>query len=256
MATSSAFDFENNQVQRELLGSNFLKGETTIIAAGPPFLNFMGITNNISPGSGGESRRTDVPSPGRPYFGAADLGGVPVFPIGVIENANIVQQRQLRRIPEIGSKRFHFVSGRTAGQITISRVMFHGPNLLRVLYAYINPDRFTNASGSIGELLGNNADSLYSSGLDNAKILSNPGYADFFVNLDSTLFDYPFGLMFYFEDNKREPYGAFYCEEAHIAAHQMNIGASTTVIAEAVTIQYDQLVPIDLGNNSLFGRSS
>lgn len=251
MAGYSTFDFENNQVQRELTGANFVKGETTIIAAGPPFLNYMDITNMISPGAQPISRAQNQASARKPYFGAADLSGVPVFPIGVIENANIVQQRQLRRVAEIGSKRFHFVSGRTLGSISISRVMFHGPSILRVLYAYASPARFTfGNSDTIGQLLGPNADSLFSSGIDDSKIVSAPGYADFFMNLDSSLFDFPFGIMFYMEDNKRQAYGAFYCQEAHINAHQMNIGASATVIAEGVTIQFDRVIPINIGNVS------
>lgn len=241
---TSQFDFENSQVQKELLGSSFVKGETTIIAAGPPFLNYMGLVdygvlgqpNNFVFGSEATSNAA--------FRGAAAMGGVPIFPIGVVENANLGSVRELRRIAEIGSKRFHFVSGRTRSQVSIARVLFHGPSLLRVLYAYVDRERF-DIGGKWSSLL-TEADRLFPD-IDNTKITKAPGYADFFCNLDSPLFDIPFGLLFYMEDSKGQPYGAFYCKEAYINSHQMNIGASATVIAEGVTVQFDEMVPIDVG---------
>jgi hypothetical protein len=54
--------------------------------------------------------------------------------------------------------------------------------------------------------------------------------------------------MFYMEDSKKTPYGAFYCTECYINAHQFNIGASSDVIGEAVTIQFDRALPIGIGD--------
>jgi hypothetical protein len=235
---SNNFDFENTQVQKELTGGSFVKGESTLIAAGPPFMKDFSATD-ISAGT-----ITDAPdflgdTTGN-GFNNGILGGAPIFPIGVIENANISQNKSLRRLAEIGSKRFHFVNGRTMASMSIARVLFNGPSLLRVLYAYMGSAAFDNKFG-IEPLLANNSHAT------DANILSAPGYKDFFVNLDSSMFDMPFGLMFYMEDSQKKPYGAFYCTECYINTHQFNIGASTDVIAEGVTIQFDRLIPIDTG---------
>jgi hypothetical protein len=238
---TSTFDFENNHVQKELTGASFVKGETTLIAAGPPFLSAFtafniedGVENDfhIHPESGSTLNQ-------------ARLGGIPVFPIGVIENANIGQSKQLRRIAEVGSKRFHFVTGRNLAQMSLARVLFNGPSLLRVLYAYVGKENFSN-NANMSTLLDNPQS-------EDIKILSDPGYADFFINLDSSLFDVPFGLMFYLEDAKKKPYGAYYCTECYIQTHQFNVGASADVIAEGVTIQFDRAVPIEIGATGLGG---
>lgn len=242
---SDFFDFENNQVQKELTGASFVKGESTLIAAGPPFLNSFvgstvvdkGIVLNGAPGAGSAT-------PGG--FMSARMGGIPVFPMGVIENANIAQSKSLRRIAEVGSKRFHFVTGRTLSQLSIARVLFHGPSLLRVLYAYMGSDRFSEIGASNFTPLLDSADNRN----DDIAILSAPGYKDFFINLDSSMFDMPFGLMFYMEDSRKNPYGAFYCTECYIQTHQFNVGASADVIAEGVTIQFDRAIPIDIGATS------
>lgn len=241
---ASSFDFETSQVQKELIGSSFVKGETTIIAAGPPYLNYMGLVDYGILGSNNNFTFDGSPDESSAFRGAARLGAVPIFPIGVIENANLSSVKQLRRIAEVGSKRFHFVNGRTINQLSIARVLFHGPSLLRVLYAYVDKRRF-ETGGKFGQLL-ESADLLYDE-IDDTKVVHTPGYADFFTNLDSNLFDIPFGLMIYMEDSKGNPYGAFYCSESYIQTHQMSIGASATIIAEAVTVQFDRVIPIDIG---------
>ena len=234
------FDFENNQVQQNLTGSSFVKGETTLIAAGPPFLSAfgagikdvgLGITKKVGQGAAAAAGG----------YQTADIGGVPVFPMGVIENANIAQSKSLRRIAEVGSKRFHFVTGRTMSQMSIARVLFHGPSLLRVLYAYVGPGDEDPIRKHFDPLL-----TVVGDFDDDVTVLSMPGYRDFFINLDSSLFDNPFGLMFYMEDAKGKPYGATYCTECYIQTHQFNVGASADVIAEGVTIQFDRAVPIDV----------
>ena len=233
---SEFFDFENNHVQKELTGASFVKGETTLIAAGPPFLSDL-TSADVTKGEYRPQPPQVTQNIGS-KFNTAKLGGTPVFPIGVIENVNIGQSKQLRRIAEVGSKRFHFVTGRNLAQMSIARVLFNGPSLLRVLYAYVGASNFNNSS--------NMSTLLNRAGTTDIKIMSDPGYADFFINLDSNLFDVPFGLMFYSEDAKGNPYGAHYCTECYIQTHQYNVGASADVIAEGVTIQFDRVVPIDI----------
>lgn len=226
------FDFENSQVQKDLSGGSFVKGESTLIAAGPPFLkDFTSTDVELGTINAGVD------------FGATTgdykVGGAPIFPIGIIENANISQSKSLRRIAEVGSKRFHFVTGRTMSSMSIARILFNGPSLLRVLYAYMGQAAF-DGDLDVENLIPDNVN------VTDAKIISAPGYKDFFVNLDSSMFDMPFGLMFYMEDSQKGVYGAFYCTECYINTHQFNVGASSDVIAEGVTIQFDRIVPINV----------
>jgi len=70
---------------------------------------------------------------------AAGLPGQPadvntLIPIGLVENANIQQNKALQQLFEIGSRRPFFIPGRHQIQASLSRVMFNGPSLLKALY--------------------------------------------------------------------------------------------------------------------------
>lgn len=238
---TGGFDFENRHVQQELVGNTFINSASVLLAAGPPFLDGWGT------GSGGF---TITPATQGGLDGPNSLAqviGIPVFPIGVIENANLSQGRQLQRLFEVGSKRSYFVVGRTVSSLTIARTLFHGPSLMKALYAFASKRRFGENKVHWNEIL-RNADLLAETkSEDELEVVNIPGYGDFMSNLDSDLFDTPFGLMFYMAAGSGAPYGAFYLEECHINAHQMNINASSSLIAEGVTIQFDQLIPLDIG---------
>lgn len=222
----SNWDFNRRHVQTELDGGEFLNAASTLISAGPPRIR-QGIP-----------RGSIVPS-----ISLGTISGV-AYPVGVVENIGVAQNRQLQRLFEIGSKRSYFVNGRVVGQINMARTMFHGPSLMRALYAYYpNAKLPAQIRGNVPELL----DLLGNRFLDAAPTIRNePGHGDFFINLDSDLFDQPFGLMFMLKDAENRPYGAFYIENAYLNGHQFNVNASSTLIGEAVSIQYDRMVPIDV----------
>ena len=154
----------------------------------------------------------------------------------------IVSPGQLQILFEIGSKRQFYIPGRVVPQISLARTLFNGPNLLRALYAYypaslIHPRVFTIAqtpTSSFNELL-------------QCPIQEMPGFVDFFINLNSDLFDRPFGLLMILKDDCNRPYGSFYLENAFINNHQMTVNASSTLVAEGCTIQFERMVPIDIG---------
>ena len=74
---------------------SFLDAKTVLFAAGPSRLS--------KGGSGGQANVA--------------------YPIGVLENVMIGQNKVLQRIFEIGSIRSYFVPGRTIGQFSIGRTM-------------------------------------------------------------------------------------------------------------------------------------
>ena len=238
-AATTAFnnwDFHNHHVQEELLGGEFVSAETTLIAAGPPLLSDVG---------NGDFTLTD------------DEGDL-VFPIGVLENVGLSQSKQLQRIFEIGSSRSYFVPGRVIGSVTLGRVLYHGPSLMKVLYAHYKQsaadpaDNFmNNGKGSTINVGGvqipdPNATLLELPALQAElhRVRHTPGYDDLWMNLGSDIFNQPTGLAIYFRNQLDMTLGAVYLENCHIQGHQLSISSGSVLLMEGVSIQFDQVRPI------------
>jgi hypothetical protein len=219
------WEFREFHVQEDIPASEFINAASTLVAAGPPrFKDAVpgGGAGQVSTGEGRDTLKTFV------------------FPIGVVEAVSISQARQLQRLFEIGSKRSYFIPGRNIGQVSLTRTLFDGPSLMRLLMAYL-------PTPNNQELLERfEVDPLLASQalVKCPEIRNAPGYKDFFINLDSEVFDMPFGIFIAHKDSCGENYGAFYLENAFINSHQMSVSATSTLIAEGVTIQYDRMVPV------------
>ena len=226
--------FFDRHVSSELQGGQFISAATILVAAGPPLLSDFA--------KGGTS--ADVAA-------ASEVA----FPIGIIENFGLSQNRQLQRMFEIGSKRSYFIPGRTIGSLSLGRVLFFGPSLLRVLYAHYPIDKINAAGGNVANKLGTgNVERPL--GNRTPEILDIPGFgsqdvsegenADLWMNLASDLFDHPFGLLVYLRDAQNDAYGGFYLEDTNLQAHQFNVNASSVLVAEGTSCQYDKLVPVNI----------
>lgn len=231
----SNWKFFQNHVQSELQGGQFVSAATILIAAGPPRLRDA--TGAVLPDAG--AAKAEI-----------------AFPIGVIENFGMSQNRQLQRMFEIGSKRSYFVPGRTIGSISLGRVLFFGPSLLRVLYAYYPTQGKFKGGPDVAHKL-NSALAEKPLGQRTPIVQDRPGFgrpisdpqlnADFWINLASDLFDHPFGLLCFLRDAQNDAYGAFYLEDVNIQAHQLNVNASSVLVAEGTSAQYDKVIPINIG---------
>lgn len=244
------WDFHNHHVQEELLGGEFVSAETTLIAAGPP-------------------RLTDVSAtPAGDDEIAPDEGDF-VFPVGVLENVGISQSKQLQRIFEIGSSRSYFIPGRTIGSISLGRVLYHGPSLLKVLYAYYKQSvgdlTFLNEASKTMTLNGvtvpnPNATLLNLPVLQNElhRVKNNPGYDDLWLNLASDIFNQPTGMCIYYRNQMDQTVGAVYLEECYVQGHQMSISSGSVLVMEGVSLQFDTLRPIRMqingGSTQLFAN--
>jgi len=217
----SNWNWWQNHVQTDLQGGEFVNAATTLIAAGPPSL-------------AGKSTDTEL----------ANLA----FPIGIVENFGLNQNKMIQKMFEIGSKRAYHIPGRTVGAITLGRILYWGPSLLRVLYAYYPPSEAGSGTHAVDSVGTNGAKTPKVN--DPAGFGSTPGgqtgNTDFYINLASDLFDHPLGLMVYLRDAQNDAYGAFYLEDTYLQAHSFNINASSILIAEGVSAQYDRLVPINV----------
>lgn len=228
MSTTSfnSWDFHKYRVQQELTGGQFVNAESTLIAAGPPHLSDAG-----------------------------DIEGESVYPIGLLETFGLQQSRQLQRIFEIGSSRSYFIPGRTIGSITLGRTFYFGPSLLRVLYSYWKGDADGTPIGMKEPALPANAAEYAASGdqallaglTQQRQLYRNPGYGFMLIDLASDLFAQPTGMAVYFKDANTDTLGGFYLEECYVQGHQMTVSSGSVLIMEGASLQYDLLVPIDLG---------
>jgi hypothetical protein len=198
----------------------------TVIAAGPPRLSNVG-GNSLA----GNFINT----------GAAQAIA---YPIGIVQNFSLGHNMTISRFFEIGSHRSYFILGRAMGQFSMSRIMYHGPSLLRVLYAYYTdgnaedpdiPYVFPNLAALAPQIDGTR-------NIHDVKMA--PGYENIYLNLASDLFTQPIGLMLIMKDSNEKTMGAFYLESCYIPNHNIGTDAMGTIIQEQVSIQFERVVPI------------
>jgi len=237
------WNFNNYHVQSELTSGEFMSSDSLLVAAGPPQLDMIA---------------QDLDADGT----AAEIDSGLVFPIGVLEQFSMGQSQQLQPVFEIGSSRAYFIPGKNVGTLQLGRVLFSGPSLLKVLYAYYkqdNPDLELNfmhkakdavVAHSGGYVIPDPDRALLElPGVQNGlvAITDRPGYGDFFINLASDLFKQPIGLMVYVKNSLGQPFGAGYIENAYISSHQMNVNAGANILVEACSLQFDRIKPVNVG---------
>lgn len=199
----------------------FMSGAFTLIAAGPPRLSVVG-------GSTAAATQT---------FGNGANNWA--LPIGIVQNFNLSHNKQFSRFFELGSERSYFIGGRTVAQAGFSRVLYNGPSLLRMMYAFyqdlIAPTLVTTfgVDRRIGPLVANQ---------HNVKI--PPGFENIYLNLASDLFSQPCGLLVYMMDSNETTLGACYLEETYIPSHSIATDAQGVVMQEQVSLQPERVVPI------------
>jgi len=232
MAKLHEWDFFNRNVQSGLTEGQYLAAQFTLIAAGPPNLAFLSDANT--------NNDEDIIGEAQDNI---------VFPIGVTQRFGIQQTRQHARVWEIGSERSYWISGRTVGQMNLGRMVYHGPSLLRVLYAYY---RSTAADSryDFPDLLGNGTTVQEANANRNPhSIHISPGYRNIFLNLASDLFSQTVGLLIYFKDSNNESVYATYAENCVVPSHNLGLDAGGTVIQENVTLQFERLIPVYMSNS-------
>ena len=158
-----------------------------------------------------------------------------VYPLGMTQAFSLPQQKQVVSLSEIGSRRNFMVPGKSISSIALSKTWIYGPNLLRALYAWYQVD---NAGGTPIESLVGNAANL-TPGLQ-----ISPGIKNVFLNLESDMFDHPFGLLIAIRDTQGDYMYASYFETCYITAHHMSPRADGMVMMENVSILPERQVPV------------
>lgn len=195
-------------------------------------------------------------------------GGYPatnLIPIGLVQNVQVTQAKQIQQLFEIGSRQPFFIPGRTTIQVGMARVLFDGPSLLQALYVYNLPDDGTTLyipaiQGGLSEL--SNPGEPYNTAGETPDVrigtttggFETTNNAEFFINLASEFFNKPLGLGCVLFDMQQQAYGGFYLEECYIQSHRFSASAQQTVLMEDVGIRCTALKPISI--DELGGSSS
>ena len=228
----------DTHVQGGLREGQFTNGQFVLLAAGPPHLSNFG---------------------GPSALGAQDV----VYPIGMTQNLALSQNKIVSRIFEIGSNRSYFVPGRDVAQLTLSRVFYWGPSLLRVLWAYYkdNPSgTFPNVQSlwdqeysglNFPYLQGASGGDLPLQSAYQHDVKIPPGFDNLFINLMSDLFNQPIGLLLLFRDSEEQNLGAVYLEQCYVPTHTIALDNQGLIVQESVGIQFERPVPLRMNAVSL-----
>lgn len=191
------WEFKKDHVQPDNLkgNQNFISAESIVVCSGPPR--------------------------------AADANIDNLIPIGLLESANVIQNKAIQQLFEIGSRRPYLIPGRTRIQVGMSRVIFNGDSLL-------------------GAITRSNSEGVEPAGVE----INLQGDVDingrFYMNLASDFFNKAMGLGLVFADSEDEYVALMYFEDCMVQAHQMSVGANQTVIVENCNIITDGIVPIEI----------
>jgi len=219
----NSWEFRNRHIQDNLTGHDFISAKSVLIAAGPP-------------------RKEDIGS-----------NWNSLYPIGVVDNVAVAQNKGLQSIFEIGSSRQYFLPGRTLNTVTLGRILFYGPSLLRVLYSYYPPEAMgmqkIHNVGQEGVLNDPNRTPAIFDAPGSPGGGERENNTDFLMNLTSDLFDHPLGIMLWFESGDAKPYGASFLSEVYIQAHQFTVNANNVIVAEGVSAQFVRVHPVDLSGS-------
>jgi hypothetical protein len=211
----------NHYVQRGLVDGRYVAGGYTMLAAGPPRLS----TSFLNAAIGDSESR-----------GSSDL----VYPLGIIQNVSLQQNKQFVRIWELGSERSYQIAGRATGQLSLARIYYDGISLLRALYAYYKDESGTITVPAVFE-------NLASYAMANPHdVIVPPGYENLFLNLASDLFNQPIGILMYVRNSNLDTLGACYFEQVTVPVHQWATDAQGMVVQESVGLQYERMKPVNV----------
>jgi len=205
-----------------MVDGKFITGAFTGVFAGPPRLQTVGGALSL----------------GAAISASPEAAAQIVYPVGLTQNINLSHNRQWTKIYEMGTERAYFISGRTVGQVALNRILYHGPSLLRVLYAYyqdlipetVVPAVFPNIGAAA---MPNPHD-----------VIMPPGYENFFINLASDMFSQPIGLLLVIKDSNLDTYGMVYLESCVIPNHTFATDANGVLVQESAAMQFELAIPI------------
>lgn len=200
---------------------DIVESGTVLIAAGPADLDKA--SENLDTG------------------GAGAGGGFRIVPIGLVETAQISLNKPLSRIFEIGSKLSYIIPGRTVGGISLSRVFFDGPSILKAIYMGEVKEDYATEESKFAQFMSN----PYSpEGVNAYQKFANIGSGNLAMNLASSFFEQPIGLSFFFKDQQSDTVGQTYFEGCRVSTYNLGISANMNVLTESINMEFVRCRPI------------
>ena len=161
--------------------------------------------------------------------------GFRLVPIGLVESAQISMNKPLSRIFEIGSKLSYIIPGRTVGGISLSRVFFDGPSLLKAIYM----GEVESDSATMDE-----KKAVFKSSSEGEQKFQHISSGNIAMNLASSFFDQPVGLAFIFQDQESHSVGQIYFEGCRVSTYNLGISAQMNVLTEAISMEFVRCRPM------------
>lgn len=151
-----------------------------------------------------------------------------VVSVGAVGSASVSQSRPTKVVFEIGSKLQYNVPTNVSGSISLSRVFLNGASLMKALYSF-------KSDADMAELEADN---------------DSPGdlNSGLWINMASSLFDQPIGILFWVKDNKKRNVGAYYFENCSVQGLSFSLYAGGGVFSEGTQIIFDTVKPVKLSS--------
>jgi len=221
-------------VQNDVAPGEFATSATTLLCIGPPTLSLATGVNAVESGYTGVSDAV------------ADMAsGAEFYPVGLVENFSLTQNKPVQRLYEIGSYRTRMVPGYTVVAASMAKVYYNGPSLLRALYAYYK-DKISNTLSAIKNEGYVDAKHFEKFSLQEIDTQDSPGYNGFWMNLASDITDFPIGLLVVSYDTRKNYIGSLFLEECYIEALSTNIAANSMILMEQCNIAVTKVTPVSV----------
>ena len=160
-----------------------------------------------------------------------------VVPVGLVQNAQLSQNRQIQQLFEVGSRKPFFIPGRTLTQLGISRILFDGPSLMKAMYMNTKDNDTVGVPNVDADDSGQAPSAPYTD-----DVLENSG--SLYINLAAEFFNRPTGLAFVFEDMAQgRDMGGIYLENCYLQTHSISMSGQQTVLLENVGVRCGAVVP-------------
>lgn len=214
---SQSYTTEEGGLPQDVSVNDIVEAGTVLISAGPADLDVA-------------------------FDSAENPDGARIVPIGLVETVNISTNKPLSRIFEIGSKLSYIIPGRTVGGMTMSRVFFDGPSLLKALYAGEVKEDAASQDSKYAKFISNKYTN--ENGEEQFQEFSHIGSGNLAMNLASSFFDQPVGLSFLFKDQQADLVGHIYFEGCRVSAHNLGISANMNVLTESLSMEFIRCRPV------------
>jgi hypothetical protein len=182
---------------------------------------------------------------------AADM--LSVVKIGLAPSIQISQNIPQQRIYEIGSMRCHILNGIPVGGLTISRMIYNGPSLLRAVYGnlYNSDGSLTSLakSGMVSGSLNVNSNIALANSWNSMvkypdKVMDADSNQQLWLSLWDQRLKLPFGLAIYMQDVSGNAAGGVYYEGCKVNSSQYGQSSGQMVMMEGISVAFDRAVPL------------